>query len=227
MREKTIYTLGILGTLLVLYNLYRIFLVIPDDALQGAMYRIIFFHVPAAIDGYLIFAVATIASLMFLLRKNFMYDAIAVSCIEVGTAYMLLNLVTGSIWGKVEWGVWWAWDVRLTSQLICFLLYLGYILLRSAVTEPTQRATMAAVLAIFAFADIPIVWYSIRWHNARTQHPSPVLETGKMAAVYWPSFLIGLVSLLMIGAAMVLVRLHQENSQREMDFVRRELHASA
>jgi len=225
MREKTIYTLGILGTALLIFNFYRIFLVIPIDALQGAIYRIIFIHVPAALAAYSFFAVAVIASIAFLVKKNFAWDSLAVSAVEIGTMFTLVNLATGSIWGRVEWGIWWAWDARMTSQLMCFLLYLGYLLLRPAVIEPTQRATMSAILAIFAFADIPIVIMAIRLHNVRTQHPGPVLETGGLAPVYWPPFLIGIVAFLLLGSAMILVRLHQESNRREIDSLRREIHA--
>jgi len=225
MREKAIYVLGILGTALLVFNFYRIFLVIPIDALQGAIYRIIFIHVPAAITADAFYAVAVIASIAFLIRKNFAWDSLAVSAVEVGTMFTLVNLATGSIWGRVEWGIWWAWDARMTSQLMLFLLYLGYLLLRPAVTEPTQRATMSAILAIFAFADIPIVTMAIRLHNVRTQHPGPVLETGGLAPVYWPPFLTGIAVFLLLGSAMVLVRLQQESSRREIDSLRREIHA--
>jgi heme exporter protein C len=225
MREKAIYVLGILGTALLVFNFYRIFLVIPIDALQGAIYRIIFIHVPAAITADAFYAVAVIASIAFLIRKNFAWDSLAVSAVEVGTMFTLVNLATGSIWGRVEWGIWWAWDARMTSQLMLFLLYLGYLLLRPAVAEPTQRATMSAILAIFAFADIPIVTMAIRLHNVRTQHPGPVLETGGLAPVYWPPFLTGIAVFLLLGSAMVLVRLHQESSRREIDSLRREIHA--
>ena len=156
------------------------------------------------------------------MKKNFAWDSLAVSAVEVGTMFTLVNLATGSIWGRVIWGIWWAWDARMTSQLMLFLLYLGYLLLRPAVTEPTQRATMSAVLAIFAFADIPVVTMAIRLHNVRTQHPGPVLETGGLAGVYWPPFLIGIVSLMLLGSAMMLVRLHQESTRREIDSLRRE-----
>jgi heme exporter protein C len=225
MREKIIYGLGILGTILLLYNFYNIFLVIPIDALQGAIYRIIFIHVPAAITAFSFYGVAVTASVAFLVTKNFWWDSLAVSAIEVGTMFTLVNLVTGSIWGRVEWGIWWAWDARMTSQLMCFLLYLGYLLMRPAIAEPQQRGIMSAVLAIFAAADIPIVIFAIRLHNVRTQHPGPVLETGGLAPVYWPPFLIGIVCFLLLGSAMILVRLHQESSRREIDSLRRELHA--
>jgi heme exporter protein C len=225
MREKIIYGLGILGTILLLYNFYNIFLVIPIDALQGAIYRIIFIHVPAAITAFSFYGVAVTASIAFLVTKNFWWDSLAVSAVEVGTMFTLVNLATGSIWGRVEWGIWWAWDARMTSQLMCFLLYLGYLLMRPAIAEPQQRGIMSAVLAIFAAADIPIVVMAIRLHNVRTQHPGPVLETGGLAPVYWPPFLIGIVCFLLLGSAMILVRLHQESSRREIDSLRRELHA--
>ncbi len=138
----------------------------------------------------------------------------------------LVNLVTGSLWGKVIWGIWWAWDLRMTTQLMCFLLYLGYLLLRPAVAEPTQRGVMSAILAIFAFADIPH-----RHHGhpaARCPHAASRRRCSKPAASTRrgsPPFLIGILALSLIGTALVLVRLHQETSQREIDSVRRELHA--
>jgi heme exporter protein C len=121
--------------------------------------------------------------------------------------------------------VWWTWDLRLTTQLMKFVLYLGYLIIRPAIAEPTQRATMSSIVAIFAYADVPLVWMAIRLPNVRTNHPSPVLGNGKMAAVYNAPFGMGMLALLLIGSALVLIRLHQETSQREIDSVRRELHA--
>jgi len=225
MREKITYALGITGTLLMVYNLHTVFTVLPDEAQQGAIGRMIFIHVPAAISAYIFYTVALIASVTFLIRRNFFFDSLAVACVEVGTMLTLVNLVTGSLWGKVIWGIWWAWDLRMTTQLMCFLLYLGYLLLRPAVGEPTQRGVMSAIVAIFAFADIPIVVMAIRLRDVRTQHPSPVLETGGLDPTWVPPFLIGILALVLIGSSLILVRLHQETSQREIDSVRRELHA--
>ena len=225
MREKSTYAIGIIGALLMIWNLHTIFVVLPDEAQQGAIGRMIFIHVPAAISAYLFYSVAVIASIAFLIRRNYFYDSLAVACVEVGTMLTLVNLVTGSLWGKVIWGIWWAWDARMTTQLMCFLLYLGYLLLRPAVSEPTQRGVMSAIVAIFAFADIPIVIMAIRLKDVRTQHPAPVLETGGLDPTWWPPFLIGILALALISTALVLVRLHQETTQREIDSVRRELHA--
>ena len=226
MREKAIYVLGLLGALVMIFNLNTVFNHLPDEAMQGAVYRIIFIHVPAAINADIFFTAALITAILFLATKKFIFDSITVSCIEVGTMLVLLNLVTGSIWGRNQWGVWWAWDLRMTSQLMCFLLYLGYLLIRPAIAEPTQRATLSAIVAIFAYADIPLVLMAIRLPNVRTQHPGPVLETGQMAPMFRAPFGIGILALLLMGTALVLVRLHQETSQREIDSLRRELHAA-
>src|SRR4051794_11698141 len=225
MREKVTWTIGIIGTLLMVWNLHTIYVVLPDEAQQGAIGRMLFIHVPAALSAYLFYSVAVIASIMFLIKRNFFYDSLAVACVEVGTMLTLVNLVTGSLWGKIIWGIWWAWDARMTTQLMCFLLYLGYLLLRPAVSEPSQRGVMSAIVAIFAFADIPIVIMAIRLKDIRTQHPAPVLETGGLDPTWWPPFLIGILALALISTSLVLVRLHQETTQREIDSVRRELHA--
>jgi heme exporter protein C len=225
MREKLIYALAIIGTFVMLFNLHTIFLDLPDEAMQGAVYRILFIHVPAVINAFIFLFVALCTSVAFLATRKFIYDSISVACIEVAAAFMLVNLVTGSIWGRNQWGIWWTWDLRLTSMLICFLLYLGYLLMRPAITEPTQRATMSAFIAIFAFADVPLVVMAIRLPNVRTQHPGPILETGNLAPAFQAPFGIGILALLLIGTALVLVRLHQETSRREIDSLRRELHA--
>lgn len=225
MREKAIWILGLLAAFVMIFNLHTVFLNLPDEAMQGAIYRIIFIHVPAAINADIFFTIALLSSIAFLVRKNFIFDSIAVSCIEVATMLVLVNLTTGSIWGKSQWGVWWAWDLRMTTQLMCFLLYLGYLVVRPAIGEPTQRATMSAFIAIFAYADIPLVFLAIRLPNVRTQHPGAVLETGQMAPMFLPPFGLGVLVVFLFATALVLVRLHQETSQREIDSLRRELHA--
>lgn len=219
MREKVIYVLGLLGAVALVANMYNIFLVLPDEANQGAIYRIIFFHVPAAIIAFTLFFVALICSVFFLVSKSFKADTVAVAATEVGVVFAVVNLVTGSIWGRNIWGIWWTWDYRITSMFVCVLLYMGYLIMRPAITDPTQRGTLSAVLSIFAFADVPIVWFSIRWW--RTQHPGPVLETGGLPHDMALALLYNFIALLMIGTALVLVRLRSENVQREIEALRR------
>jgi heme exporter protein C len=225
MRDKVVYSLGALGALLMAWNMHTIFVVMAGEAMQGQIGKMFFIHVPAAITAYSFYAVAVVCSIAFLFTKNFKFDSIAVSSIEVAQVFTLVNLVTGSLWGHIIWGIWWTWDLRLTSQFMCFMLYLGYLLMRPAIAEATQRATMSAILAIFAAADIPLVVMAIRLHNVRTQHPAPVLETGGVDPTWWPPLIISYVAFMLIAAALTMVRLRQETVTREIDSLRRELHA--
>jgi heme exporter protein C len=224
MREKAVYLLGVLGGLLLLRNLYVIFLQLPDEASQGAVYRILFFHVPAAWTAFLFFFVALIASIAFLVWKEQRWDSLAVATTEVGLVFAIVNLVTGSIWGRNQWGIWWAWDYRLTSMLVCCLMYAGYLIMRPAIQDPTQRGTLSAILSIFAFVDVPIIWFSIRWW--RTQHPGPVVETKGLAPEMLSALFWNWMAILLIATALVLVRLKSEQVQREVESLRRFAHAS-
>lgn len=224
MRDKILYGLGAASLALLAYNIYVI-AGLPPEAQQGAIFKIIFFHVPAAMTGMVAGTVAMIASVLYLVTKNLKFDAAAVAVTEVGLAFLAANLVTGSLWGRVIWGIWWTWDARLTSALVCWLLYAGYLMLRHAIEEPTQRARFAAVFSIFAFLDVPIVIMSIRWF--RTQHPGPVFfsSTGSFPPDWTVIMMLNWLALLLLGGVMVAVRLRQEETQREIDYVRRLAHA--
>ena len=223
MRDKILYGLGAAVILLLARDIYLI-AGLPPEAAQGSIFKIIFFHVPVALTAMLCSFVALIGSVMFLFTRNFKWDAIAVAVTEVGLAFLAANLVTGSIWGRVIWGIWWAWDARLTSALVCWLLYAGYLMLRRSIEEPTQRATFAAVFSIFAFIDVPIVIFSIKWW--RTQHPQPVFWAGGSFPPDWTKlFLWNWLAMVLLASLMTAVRLRQEDCQREIDALRREAHA--
>jgi len=223
MRDKIVYLLGAAAIVIFARDIYVI-AGLPEEAQQGIIFKIIFFHVPMAIAAMLASFVALLASVLFLITRNFRYDALAVSVTEVGLALLAGNLITGSIWGHVAWGVWWAWDARLTSALICWLLYAGYMMLRQAIEEPTQRATFAAVFSILAFIDVPIVFFSIKWW--RTQHPQPVFWGGGSFPADWLGvFFWNMLGMIVLGVVLTLVRLSQEDAQRELDAMRRRAHA--
>jgi heme exporter protein C len=228
MREKVIFGLAAGSALLLAYNLYHIFLVLPDDALQGAIYRIIFFHVPAAITGMIGYFVALVLSILYLSSGNFRYDSLAASVVEVSVVFSVLNIVTGSIWARIIWGIWWTWDYRLTSALVCVLIFSGYLMLRRAIDEPTQRARLSAALSIFGCIDVVIVWKSIEWF--RTQHPGPVLSIrtggGNIDPAMEHMLYLNFFAILMIATALVLVRTRQEGIAREIDSLRRLANAS-
>jgi len=132
--------LGALVGILLLRNLYVILFNLPDEMEQGPVYRIFYYHLPAFFAAILCYITALVASSMYLIKKNLRYDAIAMSATEVGLAFAAVNLVTGMIWGRISWGIWWAWDARLTWALICWLVYFGYLMLRQAIDDPTERA---------------------------------------------------------------------------------------
>jgi heme exporter protein C len=126
---------------------------------------------------WLAFSVVAIWFLFFRLAKYTSQgraDAWAVSAAEVGVAYCTIVLITGPLWAKPVWGIWWTWDVRLTTTLVCWLIYVSYLMMRKF-SESSQTATLAAALAVFGFLDVPIVYMSIRWW--RTQHPAPVFAS--------------------------------------------------
>jgi heme exporter protein C len=224
MRQKVMIGMLALAAIILARNLYVISF-LPDEINQGQIFRIIFFHVPAAVAAMTGSAVALVASVLFLIKKDFRYDALAVAVTEVGLAFLAVNLVTGSIWAHVIWGVWWAWDARLTSALICWVLYAGYLILRQALEEPTQRATFAAVYSIFAFTDVPIVIFSIRWW--RTIHPQPVFfsKSGSFPPDWTAALLVNMLALFLLYAVLAMIRLRQEETQREIDYLRRTAHA--
>lgn len=223
MINKILYVLGIAALAILVWNIYTIAR-LPEETRQGEVFKIIFFHVPMAITAMICAAVSLVASVLFLLTRNFKFDALAVAVTEVGLAFLAGNLITGSIWGREIWGIWWAWDARLTSALVCWLLYAGYLMLRRAIEEPTQRATFAAVFSIFAFIDVPIVIFSIKWW--RTQHPQPVFWAGGSFPPDWTRhFLWNMLAMALLGAVMMSVRLRQEEAQRELDSLRRMAHA--
>ena len=146
----------------------------PREAVEGEVQRIFYIHVPSALAAYLGVGVACAASVALLWRRDMRWDAIARAGAMTGVLFTGLTLATGMIWGKPIWGVWWTWDARLTSTLILFLLYSAYLLARQLADETDEQAArFAAVFAIVAFVDIPIINLSVRWW--RTLHPQPIV----------------------------------------------------
>ena len=225
MRIKIIILLSLVAAGLLAYDLHTIFMDLPDELNQGPVYRIVYFHVPSIFTGFTGFFVALIASILYLVKGDLKYDAFAAGVIEVSLAFATIVLVTGMIWARPIWGVWWAWDARLTSMLVCWLIYAGYLMLRRAIEEPTQRARLSAVLSIFGCVDVYIVWKSIEWWN--TQHPQPVLSVrqgGGMAPGMETPLYLNFLALLCLAAVLVMIRMRQEETSREIDALRRMAH---
>jgi heme exporter protein C len=171
---------GLLSTLAVAALLglagYAALFLAPTERTMGVIQRIFYFHMPSALTGFAAFLITFVASITYLWTRKPKWDWLAVSAAEVGLAFFTIVLITGPIWARPVWGVWWAWDVRLTSSFVLWLLYVSYLMLRTLVDEPQRRAVFSAVLSIFATFDIPFVYFSI-WFF-RTQHPQPVIGAG-------------------------------------------------
>jgi heme exporter protein C len=226
MREKIIFGLaGVSGAILA-WNMNTIFNKLPDELNQGAIYRIIYFHVPSNILAMLGFGLAMLMSIGFLMTKDLRYDAAAVSVTEVALMFASIGLATGSIWARIIWGVWWAWDYRLTSYLVCWLIFAGYLLLRRAIDEPNQRGRFGAVVSVIGTVNAYISYKSIEWWN--TQHPQPVLSIrngGGMAQGMEPPIWWNALALACLAAILIMVRMRQEAVSREIDTLRRLAHA--
>ena len=165
--------LVVLTGVLMLVNVYLIFLVAPTDAVLGEVQRIFYFHVPIAIVSFVAFFVVFIASIGYLVTRKSRWDSVAHAAAEVGVVFVSLALLTGIIWARPVWGVWWTWEPRLTTTLILWLIYVAYLMLRSYVPNKSQGALYAAGLGIIGFVDVPIVYYSVQWW--RSIHPSAVV----------------------------------------------------
>jgi heme exporter protein C len=162
--------LGALSFIGMMVSIWMIFLYAPTDAIQGQPQRIFYFHLPAAWLGMLGFAVVTVAGIGYLVKRDERWDWAARASAELGAFFITLALITGSIWGKTTWGTWWTWDARLTTTLILWFIYIGYLMLRSYMGRTDASARAGAVFAIIGIIDVPIIYESVNWW--RTLHPA-------------------------------------------------------
>lgn len=150
---------------------------IPADRVQGDAQRIMYVHVPSAWSAYLAFFITFAGSLLFLRKRDLRFDRVAAASAELGVVFTGLTIVTGSIWGRVTWGVWWDWDPRLTTTAVMFLSYVAYVLLRGSIMDRNRRARVCAVVGIIAFVQVPVVHFSVVWWRSLHQPPT-VLRPG-------------------------------------------------
>jgi len=224
MSERSQFRLdAVLGVVLILsmgLALYMAFIEAPREKTMGDLQRIFYFHVPATITGLLAFAINFVASLMYIIRKNRRWDNLALSAAEIGVMFMAMVLVTGPIWAKPAWFIWWTWSPRLTSSLILCLLYIAYLLIRNYIEDPERKAMVSAVFGIVAFVDAPLVWFSIRWW--RDHHPGPMLETGGLSPAMRPAFLICLAAFQVLLIYLLRRRFYLQSMRDEMERLERQ-----
>ncbi|MCS7207244.1 MAG: cytochrome c biogenesis protein [Dehalococcoidia bacterium] len=176
-------------------SLALVFLWAPTDATMGVVQRIFYIHVPLAWTAFLAFGVVCVASIAYLWRGNPRWDHLAYASAEIGVVLGALMLASGSLWAKPVWGVWWTWSPRLTTSLILWLIYVGYLLLRAYAPTGTQGARFAAVLGILGFLNVPLIYFSVElWRDV---HPELVVgPAAEEGAVERPMFLTLMASML-------------------------------
>ena len=226
MKKIAVGLYALIVVALMIWGFYQAMYVAPDDAMQGYISHIIYYHVPSASLSFLFFAVSLIGSIGYLSFRRSnpdraqAYDAWALAGAEVGVVFCTVCLTTGPLWGRRAWGIWWTWDARLTTTLVLWLIYVSYLLLRRFAAGP-QVQTLAAVLGIFGAIDVPIVYMSNRWW--RTQHPAPVFggngDSGmapSMKHVLLWNMLAWLAwGILILGLRYRTEREHQKNAHEE------------
>lgn len=172
--------LAVLSVVAFLGALWMVFFYAPREATMGDVQRIFYFHVASAWVGFFGFFVTFVASIIYLVRGERRWDVVAASSAEVGLAFITMTLLTGMLWARPVWGVYWTWEPRLTISAVQWLLYVAYVMLRSSVTSPEREARFAAVYGIMAFVTVPLSWFAIRWW--RTIHPQVVSGEGMAIA---------------------------------------------
>lgn len=215
-RSKYRRPLGVLALVAAAILLAMAFLFAPEDLMQGPAQRIFYIHVPAAWIGFLAFFVVFVASLAVLFTGKRRWDDIAAASAEIGTIFTTAVLITGPLWGRPIWGVYWTWDPRLTSFLMLWLIYLSYIVLRGYVPDPARRAKYSAVLGIVGFLDVPIVYLSVRWW--RSEHPTQlVFERGGLPSQMLITLLVGIATFTLFYAYLMTVRVRTGRLQEAAD----------
>lgn len=216
MKRRTLTTVILAG--LFFFAGYAVFFIAPDEATMHAIQRIFYFHASsgwAAMEGT---GIVFFANVAYLWKRQPKWDWLAVSAVEVSLAFWSVVLVTGPIWAHPVWGVWWAWDWRLTLTLILWVLYVAYLILRTLIDDFERRASSSAIFGVFVFLGVPLDYLSIRiW---RTQHPQPVLFGGPdsglaptMAKVFF--FCSALMTFLMIVLVVQRYRLERLKHEAE------------
>jgi len=226
MKKLVIGLYVLLTVALMVWGYYQAIYVAPNDAMQGEIFRIIYYHVPSFAVAFVFFAINLVGSIGFLVfRRDFpgraqIADAFALAGAEVGVVFCTVGLTTGPLWARRAWGIWWTWDARLTTTLVLWLIYVSYLLLRRFAAG-SQMQTLAAVLAIFGALDVPIVYMANRWW--RTQHPAPVfggaagsgMDPSMLGPFLWNMLAWFAWGVMILAIRFSVERLQQKNAEAE------------
>ncbi len=216
MKKGDIFKSGLLGLsfILLVTALYLIFIYVPIEKEMGIVQKIFYLMVPVAWLALLAFLILFIGSILYLVKRESKWDMLAHSSAEIGIVFATLALITGSIWAKPIWGVWWTWEPRLTATLVLWLIYIACLMVRSFTTEESRGARFAAVVAIIGFIDIPIVILATTlW---RGMHPGAVIFQGGLAPPMLLTLLVSITAFTALYFLLLMQRVSMKNDETEI-----------
>ncbi|MEQ1790044.1 MAG: heme ABC transporter permease, partial [Rickettsiales bacterium] len=196
--DKVLPRIAVLTVFLLIFGIIEALFISPPDYQQGDSVRIMYVHVPSAWMSMMIYTIMAVASASFLIWRHPLADIAARASAPLGAGFTLITLVTGSIWGKPMWGTWWEWEARLTSVLILFFMYIGYIALSDSYGAQERGKKICAIMALVGFINIPVIRFSVEWWNTLHQ-PASIIRSGGMAiddSMLIPLFSMGIAFML-------------------------------
>jgi heme exporter protein C len=214
--------LRLLTLVLVPVSLYLVFLYAPVERMLGPSQKIFYYHVPSAMAGFFAFFLVLLGSVMYLLTRGRAWDTLAGVSAELGVLFSAIVLTTGPLWAKPAWGVYWTWDVRLTTTLLMFLMYVAYLMLKVSSREDPQRAVFSAIYGIVCFVNVPIVHFSVRLF--KSVHPvvfraDESVKTA-LAPEMWHTFIVCMAAVFALFACLLVERLALAEAEEEMEEIR-------
>lgn len=202
---KDSYILVIISSIFTILSILMVFFYAPMEKEMGIIQKIFYFHVPSAVNTFIAFLIIFICGIAFIATEKPIYDLLSLSAAEVGFLFCSMVLITGPLWAKSAWGIWWTWDPRLTTTLILWFIYIAYFFLRASIEDELKSARVAAVFGIIGFVDVPIVFLSIRlW---RSIHPV-VFSPGKIGLEFSMllTLIICLFAFLLLMSSLIFIR---------------------
>lgn len=204
--KKWMMALGLFVVILMLVDLYFVFFYAPPEKYMGHVQKIMYFHISSAWVAFISFFIVFVMSIVYLIKKYEICDRIAKTCAEIGVLFTTFVLFTGPLWARPVWNTWWTWDPRLTTTLILWFIYVGYILLRKTTGNHITGKKVAAVFGIIGFLDVPIIHLSVKWW--RSIHPSEVVSGGGMSMTpeMQITLIVSVITFLFIGLFLFSIR---------------------
>ena len=216
--------IDLLAAVLVLGAFYLALFYAPTERTMGDVQRIFYFHVPSAMMAFLGFLIVMIASIGFLATGSRRWDGVAQAAAEIGLLFCTITLLTGPVWARSAWGVWWTWDARLSTTLILWLIYVAYLMLRGYMGNDLRMRRFAAVLGILGALDVPIVYFSVKWW--RTQHPTTfIMAREGLQPQMAVALRVSMIAIFLLFLALLGKRIALERLRAGRDALRAEIEA--